>query len=94
MPPATPTFDVARANRLVEDHGGADARGAHLVDRLGGDLLGDARLDLGLTRGDLALAGLQHLAHHDVLDLSGLHPRAIERGLDRERSELGCVERR
>ncbi len=63
---------VARADRLVEDHGGAHARGADLVDGLRGDLLGDAGLDLGLARGDLTLSGLQHLTHDDVLDLSGL----------------------
>ncbi len=84
---------VARADRLVEDHRGAQPRGADLVDRLRGDLLGDARLDLRLARGDLALAGLQHLAHHDVLDLLGLDLRALQRRLDRHAAELGRVER-
>ena len=57
------------------------------------DLLRDAGLDLRLARGDLALAGLQHLAHHDVLDLLGLDPGALQRGLDRDAAELGRVER-
>ena len=51
-------------------------------------------VDLRLARGDLALAGLQHLAHDDVLDLLGLDAGALERGLDRDAAELGGVERR
>ena len=56
--------------------------------------LGMPGFDLRLARGDLPLAGLQHLAHHDVLDLLGLDPGALQRGLDRDRPELGGVERR
>ncbi len=92
-PSGDANLDIARANRLVEDHGGAHTRGAHLVDGLRGDLLGDAGLDLSLARGDLTLPGLQHLTHHDVLDLSGLDARALEGSLDRDRAELGGVER-
>ena len=55
--------------------------------------LGMPGLDLRLTRGDLPLAGLQHLAHDDVLDLLGLDAGALQRGLDRDRPELGGVER-
>ena len=47
-----------------------------------GDLLGDAALDLGLARGDLALAGLEHLAEDHVLDLVRLDLGALEGGLD------------
>ena len=54
----------------------AHARGADLVDRLRGDLLRDAALDLGLARGDLALAGLQDLAEDDLLDLLGRRRRS------------------
>ena len=84
---------VAGADRLVDDRRRAQAGGADLVDRLGGDLLGDAGLDLGLARGDLPLAGLQDLTHDDVLDLLGLDPGALQRGLDRDGAELGGVER-
>ncbi len=56
--------------------------------------LGMPGLDLRLARRDLPLAGLQHLAHHDVLDLLRLDPGALERGLDRDAPELGGVERR
>jgi hypothetical protein len=35
--------------------------------------------DLGLARGDLALAGLQHLPHDDVVDLLGLDAGPLER---------------
>ena len=77
-------LDVAGADRGVEDADRADARGADLVDRLRGDLLRDAGLDLGLARGDLPLAGLEHLAHHDVLDLVRLDAGALEGRLDRD----------
>ena len=50
-------------------------------------------LDLRLARGDLPLAGLEDLAHHDVLDLVRLDVGALERGLDRDAAELGGVER-
>ena len=74
---------VAGADRLVGDAERAHARGADLVDRLRGDLLRDAALDLGLARGDLALAGLQDLAEDDLLDLLGVDAGALERRLDR-----------
>ena len=92
-PAADADLEVAGADRGVEQAGGADARGADLVDRLRGDLLRDPALDLRLARGDLALAGLEHLAHHDVLDLLGRDVGALERGLDRGAAELGGVER-
>ena len=82
-------LDVAGADRGVEHAGGAHARGADLVDRLRGDLLRDAGVDLRLARGDLAGAGLQHLAHHDVLHLLGRHAGALERGPDGDAAQLG-----
>src|SRR6185436_16617302 len=60
---------ITGADPHVGDADRAHARGADLVDRLRGDLLGDAALDLRLARGDLALAGLQDLAEDDLLDL-------------------------
>jgi hypothetical protein len=87
-------LDLAGADRLVQQHGRADAGGADLVDGLRGDLLGDAALDLCLARGDLALPRLEHLAHDHVLDLVGLDAGALERGLDRDAAELGGVEGR
>ena len=87
-------LDVARADRLVEQDRGAQARGAHLVDGLAGDLLGDPGLDLGLARGDLALAGLEDLAHDDVLHLVGRDVGALERRGDGGRAELGGIDGR
>ena len=78
-------LEVACAHSLVDQADGPQARGTDLVDRLGGDLLGNPRLDLGLPGRDLALTRLQHLAHHHVLDLVGLDLGALERGLDRRR---------
>ena len=67
--------------------------GAHLVDRLRGHLLGDAPLDLGLARGDLALAGLEHLAHDDVLNFAADDPGALQSLLDGGPAQLGGVQR-
>src|SRR6201999_181420 len=86
-------LEVAGADRLVGQAEGPHARGAYLVDRLRGALLRDAALDLGLARGDLALAGLQDLAVDDLLDLLGIDARALQRGLDRDAAELGGLER-
>ena len=87
-------LEVACAHSLVDHADGPQARGTDLVDRLGGDLLGNPRLDLGLPGGDLALTRLQHLAHHHVLDLVGLDLGALERGLDCPPAELGRVDAR
>ena len=45
-------------------------------------------LDLRLARGDLPLAGLQHLAVDHLLDLIGRNLGALQRGGDRRPSEL------
>ena len=58
-----------------------------------GTSLRDAGLDLGLARGDLALAGLQDLAEDHLLDLVGLDLGALQRGGDRLAAEVGGVER-
>ena len=89
-----PELDVAGADRRIEQPGRPDSRGAHLVDRLGGDLVRDAGLDLRLARGDLALAGLDHLTHDHVLDFLGRHVGTLERGLDRGAAELGGIDGR
>ena len=81
-------LEVAGAHRLVDHPDGAHARGAHLVDRLRGHLDRDPGLDLRLARRDLALAGLQHGAHHDVLDLLGRDVRAVERLADGYTAEM------
>ena len=52
----------------------------------------DAGLRRGLARGDLALAGLEHVAHEHVVDLLGADAGALERGLDREPAEVGGAE--
>ncbi len=85
MPPPTPTCMSPARIGLVEDDRRAQPGRADLVDRLRGDLLGDAGLDLRLARGNLPLAGLQHLTHDDVLDLLGLDAGALERGADGQR---------
>src|SRR5262245_28324511 len=83
---------VARPDRHVGEAERAHARGADLVDRLGGDLLRDPRPDLRLARGDLTLAGLQDLAEEDLLHLPGIDSGAVEGRLDRVAAEIGGLE--
>ena len=64
----------AGADHQVGDLDRADRRRAHLVDRVGGNLLRDPRADRRLPGGRLAGAGLQHLAHDDVADLCRVEP--------------------
>ena len=93
-PSSNTDLQLAGADRLVQQHRGAQARRAHLVDGLRGHLLGDAGFDLCLARGDLALTSLQDLAHDDVFDLLGRDLRALQRRFDREPAELGRFKRR
>ena len=68
---------------------GVEAREAHLVDGGGGHGHGDAGVGRGLAGGDLAGAGLEHLAHEHVVDLLGATPGPLEGGLDGEAAEVG-----
>ena len=71
MPPAT-TRSSSPARIIWSAMAMAlSARQADLVDRDGGDLLGDPGRDRGLAGGDLARPGLQHVAHDHVVDLVG-----------------------
>src|ERR1700729_2305923 len=91
-PARDPDVEVPDADGVVEQAGRANSGRADLVDRLRGDLLGDPALDLRLARGNLALAGLEHLAEHDVLDLIGRDVGTLERRLDRGSAELGRID--
>jgi hypothetical protein len=84
-------LQIPGANRLVHDAGGAQPRGADLVHGLGGDVLGDPRLDLCLPARDLSLPRLQHLPEDNVFHLVGRHLRALQGGGDRGAAVLGCV---
>ena len=92
MPPVTATFEsparIAWSARPSERMPDAQT----LLIGLRGDLFGDPALDLGLARGDLPLAGLQHLTEDDLLDLIGGNPGAVEGGLDDGAAEVGGVE--
>jgi len=82
--------ELAGPDELVGQRDGVQARQAHLVDRERRDAERDAGLVRGLASGDLARAGLQHLAHDHVLDLLRGHPGTLERGLDGDAAEVGC----
>ena len=93
MPPATATSrsPARTAWSTIPAERSPEAQTLFTVSR--GDLLRDAGLDLRLAARDLALAGLEHLAEHHVLDLVGRDLGALERGRDRGAAEVGGVER-
>ena len=78
----------ARPDHEIGDLDRTDGRGTHLVDRVGGDFLGNPGTDGGLPRRRLPRAGLQDLAHDHVLDLLRLEAGTLERSTDRDRTEL------
>ena len=55
---------------------------------IAGTLIGMPAVHRGLARGDLTLAGLEHLAHEHVVDLLRPDAGALERGLDRDTAEV------
>ena len=59
-----------------------------LLTVIAGTVIGIAGLDRRLAGGDLALPGLEDLAHDHVVDLLGADARALERGRDREAAEV------
>ena len=85
---------LAGLDHLVGQVDGVDAREAHLVDGAGGHGHRDAAVDGRLAGGDLAGAGLEHLAHEDVVDLLTGEAGPLEGGLDGEATELGGGEPR
>jgi hypothetical protein len=71
--------------------GGGDrvgARQADLVDRQRRDGHRDAGTRRRLPRGDLALPGLEHVAHDHVLDRVGRDARPLQRGGDGDAAQL------
>ena len=80
---------VAGADHRVRDLHRADARRAHLVDRVRGHVDRQSGADRGLPRGRLAGAALEHLAHDDVLDVAVLDVHALERAADGDGAQLG-----
>jgi hypothetical protein len=82
---------VTRANHEIGDLDRADAGGADLVDRVGGDLLRQAGAKGRLPGGRLPGAALEHLTHDDVLDLVVRNACAVESRADGDRAEPGCL---
>src|SRR5439155_19966919 len=82
-------FDLRR-----REHYRLESRAANLVHGRARHAVRDPCADRGLTRGGLADACLDDVAHEDLVDLIDLDPGTLERAPDRDRSELGRAERR
>ncbi len=80
---------TAGGDHQLGDFDRADGRGAHLVDRVRGNLLRDPSGDRRLARGRLARTCLEHLAHDDVAHLLGVDAGPLEPRADRDGAELG-----
>lgn len=76
--------ELTRADELVGEGDGVEAREADLVDVEGGDVHRDAGLDGGLPGRELARSGLEHLTHDHVLHLVPGDPGPVQGGLDGE----------
>jgi hypothetical protein len=81
---------LARPDRGGCLHDRLQARAADLVHGDGAQRFRKAREQSGLTRGVLAHARLQHVAHDALLDGGLGGGRIGERGLDGKGAELGC----
>ena len=79
---------VAGRDHLVGEVDGVEPREADLVHRRGRHRHRDARLGRRLPGGDLALAGLEDLAHQHVVDLLGGEAGAAEGFGDGEPAQL------
>ena len=55
---------------------------------IAGTVIGMPAFAAAWRAGDLALPGLEHLAHDHVVDLLGPDAAALERGLDRDAAEV------
>ena len=74
-PPATMIVGVAVGDLLHADRDGAQPRAAELVEAPGGLFLRDAGRHGGLAGRVLALAGGEHLAEDDLVDLARIDLR-------------------
>jgi hypothetical protein len=85
---------LAGADHEVGQVDGLQPREADLVDGRGVDGHRDAALDGGLARGDLALAGLEDLAHQHEVDAGRVDAGAIEHALDGGAAQVLALRRR
>ncbi|MCY1247775.1 hypothetical protein D9M72_611360 [compost metagenome] len=82
-------IERARDQPVVDGHGRAHARAAHLVDGGTAHAQRQARAQRGLARRGLALAGRQHAAEHHFFHLLGLQAGALYGGADGHGAQLG-----
>ncbi len=72
----------------MAEHRGLQAGAADFVNGGASHAQRQAGAQRGLAGGRLALAGLQHVAHDDFVDLLGLDAGAFDGGLDGDRAQL------
>ena len=81
-------LDFTRPDQLIGQRDGVQPGKADLVDGDGGNLLGDASIDRGLTSGYLPRSGLEDLPHDHVVHPIGRDPRPGQCLPDRVAPEL------
>ena len=92
IPPATTTSAAPALDEQVGQEDAVQTGEADLVDGGGRDRHGDPALHRRLPGRDLPLAGLQDLAHEDVVDLVGGHPGPLQGGGDGQATEVHGAE--
>ncbi len=85
-------LELAGPDELVGQRDRVQPGQADLVDQQRRHAHRDAGLDRGLPRRHLPGAGLQHLPEDHVVDLVAGDAGALQRGLDRDRAEVGAGE--
>ena len=88
MPAGHHDVGVPGPDHLVGQVDGVQTREADLVDGVGRHREGDPALDRGLAGRDLALAGLEDLAHEHVVHLVGREPGPLQGLGDGESAQL------
>jgi hypothetical protein len=86
--------DTAGQQHVMGVHRRAHAGTAHLVHRGAAGRQRQAGTEAGLARRSLSLAGGQHAAHDDFVDLLGLEAGALDGGLDGDAAELRAAQGR
>src|SRR5204862_7809777 len=80
--------DVTGGDPLCREHDRFEAGAAHLIDRQGGDVIGESAAKRGLPRRILSFACRDDVAHDAFVDNARIDARASHYLGDHERAEL------
>jgi hypothetical protein len=94
LPAGDRDLEITSLDRLRREHDGLEPRATNLIDRDGGDRVGNAGLERRLTSGCLANAALDDVAHDDFFDVIEVDAGAPHGFANGNGPELGRRQRR